>query len=64
MAILRELVGTIPFGAGRNTAFTELLSAIQALDLQVCKADKNKDQVVVRCLSQMYNLLFWRCWSD
>jgi hypothetical protein len=64
MAILKELVGTIPFGADRDTTIAELLSAIQALDLQVYETDKNKGQVVVRCLSQMCNLFLWRCWSD
>jgi hypothetical protein len=64
MAILKELVGSIPFAADRDSTFAGLLSAIQGLDLKVHEADKNKGQVVVQCLSQICNLLLWRCWSD
>jgi len=64
MAFLRELVGTVTFAADRDTTFVELLAVIEALGLRVEDADKDKAQVVVRCLTQAANLLFWRCWSD
>ena len=64
MTLWRELVGTISFRVDRDSAFTDLLSAIEALDLQVCEADQHKGFIVVRCLTRLVNLVLWRCWSD
>ena len=61
---LKHRVGTIECRADAQAAFTNLLSALQSLGVEIECANPNTGEVVARCLTVFLNFALWRCWSD
>ncbi len=61
---LRELVHSTSLHRDYATTCTSLLSKLTELHIDVARADKDKGEIVVRCLTRLANAILWRCWSD
>jgi hypothetical protein len=61
---LRELVHSATLPRDYSTTFASLLSKLAELEIDVAGEDKDRGEIVARCLTRPVNLIFWRCWSD
>ena len=64
MNLLREPIGTIVFASDYYTAYEKLLNKLQEMHFEVQTQNKSKGKIVVFCLSNLFNMILWRCWSD
>ncbi len=64
MYLIKEPVGTITYQFDYDATFAALISRLRELHIDVLREDKNKGEVVARCLSIVMNIIVWRCWSD
>jgi hypothetical protein len=61
---LRELVHTATLHCDCATAFASLVSKLAEAKIDVARKDKDRGEIVVRCLTCPVNVILWRCWSD
>lgn len=61
---LRKLVHRATIHRDYATTFASLLSKLAGLKIDVASEDKDRGEVVARCLTCPVNLILWRCWSD
>lgn len=61
---LREVVYERTVLANRSDLFATLVRAARQLSLTVERQDQKNGVIVVRCLTMVLNLFWWRCWSD
>jgi hypothetical protein len=64
MHFLREPIGKIMLVSDYNTAYEKLLKKLHEMHFEIQTQNKIKGEIVVRCLSNLINIFFWRCWSD
>jgi len=64
MHLLREVVHKTTLQSDPATAFASLRSKLAELQIHVEKEDKDRGEIVARCLTSAVNTILWRCWSD
>lgn len=64
MYLIRERIQRVACRSDSAVVFAGLVSKLRALNLPIVSMDQAKDEVVVRCLSLLANVILWRCWSD
>ena len=61
---LRELVHSATLHCEYATAFASLVSKLAESKIDVAREDKDRGEIVARCLTCPVNVILWRCWSD
>ena len=64
MYFLRECVGTITVPSDYNTVYDKLLRKLEEMHFEVEMQNKNKGRIVIICLSNFFNMIMWKCWSE
>jgi hypothetical protein len=64
MHLLKEAVHKTTLQSDPATAFVSLRSKLAELHIHVEKEDKDRGEIVARCLTSAVNTILWRCWSD
>jgi hypothetical protein len=44
--------------------FDQISKGILGSGLQVLKINQTKGEVIIRCLTVLFNMVLWRCWGD
>ncbi len=61
---LRELVHSATLHCDHATAFASLVSKLAESKIDLAREDKDRGEIVARCLVCSVNVILWRCWSD
>jgi hypothetical protein len=61
---LKEPVGKITIPSGYSETYDTLLKRLMEMNFEVTEQDKNKGEIEIRCLSSLFNMIFWGCFGD
>jgi len=64
MHFLRQPISTIPFKSDHNSTYETLLEKLQEMGLEVVRKNKITGEIVIRCLSILFNMVFWKSYGD
>ena len=64
MHLLKEPIGTIIVALDYSNTYDTLLKKLLEMNFEIKEQDKNKGEIEIRCLSSLFNMIFWSCWGD
>ena len=42
----------------------QICDAVSASQIEALKVDRSRGEIIIRCLTDLFSMLFWRCWGD
>jgi hypothetical protein len=64
MFTLKEPIESFVFSTDYNSTFNLLLENFVKLNVDIRKHNKERGEIVIKCLPKPTNTIFWRCWID
>ena len=64
MRLLKETVHRAILQTDRAQAFASLRSKLAELHIPIAEEDRIRGEIVARCLTNVMDMICWRCWSD
>lgn len=64
MHLLKEPIDTILVALDYSNAYDTLLKKLMEMNFEVKEQNKDKGKIEIRCLSSLFNMIFWSCWGD
>jgi hypothetical protein len=63
MCLIKELIGSIIYQLNVEESYNILLSKLRNLNLSIEKLDREKNMIIVSCLSKLTDIGFWKCYG-
>lgn len=64
MHFLKQPVGRITCVSDYSSTYDKLLGKLKEMNFGVESQNKNKGQILILCLSILFNMILWKCWGD
>jgi len=64
MYIVKEPIDSLIYSSSYNDAYDALLKKLNAMNFHIDKQDKEKGEIVIRCVSSLMNLILWKWWGN